>query len=406
MNSVSEERVTDAGATAPVKGEAAIDAVQPLAAAALPDAGPLDGGEVIQVTRGSQLLQTIVSRIAAFVLGKPLSQVATGKFWTSDGAAINRQNDRVLVGAATVNSGNPNGVGTQDWMEQLRAYSTSISQHTVISTIGQIAIAAGSRTSDSPTAGSMGCIGYEAIVNNNNATQVQYAWGSYLEARRQPNAGTTTGLEIDTVNLGTEVDLLPYGLQPTGITPALWLASGAEVSSNPSTAAMVVLNNGATFKHGIVMRSGALKGDGSGPASAIALARNHQIEWYDSGNGLTGFIRSDAATHAQPCGILFSDGTIRFTNAGGYPIGAVINTPSSVNFPQMGSSATGQAVVFSANGSDANVDVMIAPKGAGVLSLSYGASTAAAPGSFNATRRIAVKVGTEVLYISASATPW
>lgn len=253
----------------------------------------------------------------------------------------------------------------------------------------------------------MGCIGYEAIVNNNNATQIQYAWGSYLEARRQPNAGTTTGLEIDTVNLGTEVDLLPYGTQPTGITPALWLASGAEVAdAKPSTAAMVVLNNGATVRHGIVMRSGALKGDASGPASAISLARNHQVEWYDDENRLTGFIRSDADTHVRACGILFSDGAIRFTNAGGYPIGAVINTPSSVNFPQIGSSATGQAVVFSANGSDANIDVMIAPKGTGVLSLSYGASAASAPGGFSATRRIAVKVGGEVLYIPASATPW
>lgn len=400
MTSVSDKLVNDLGAAEPVKG---LDVVN---AASSPDAGPLNGDEVVPVSRGTQLLQTTVSRIAAFVLGKPLSQATTGKFWARDGASINRQNDRVLVGAATVNSGDPNGVGTQDWMEQLRAYSTSISQHASISTIGQIAVAAGSRTSDSHTAGSMGCIGYEAIVNNDNTIQVQYAWGSYLEARRQPNAGTTTGLEIDTVNLGTEVDLLPYGTQPTGITPALWLASGAEVSSNPSTAAMVVLNNGATFRHGIVMRSGALKGDDSGPASAISLARNHQVEWYDGGNRLTGFIRSDAATHAQPCGIVFSDGSIRFTNAGGYPIGAVINAPSSVNYPQMGASTAGQAVVFSANGSDANVDVMIAPKGAGVLSLSYGAPAASAPSGFSATRRIAVKVGGEVLYIPASATPW
>lgn len=133
MDSVSEQRVTDFDAAGPVKGtdviyadqgsgavavtadQLATYARQPLAAVASPDAGPLNGDEVVPVSRGTQLLQTTISRIAAFVLGKPLAQATTTKFWARDGAAINRQNDRVLVGAATVNSGDPNGVGSQDW---------------------------------------------------------------------------------------------------------------------------------------------------------------------------------------------------------------------------------------------------------------------------------------------------
>lgn len=406
-----------AGLLQTTTGAIATLAQAPIAGGSSTDAGALTGAEILPASRGAGLLQTTLTKIATFISGAlpAVTQVATGQFFQNLGARINRFNDRVFVGAATVNAGNPNGTGSQDWMEQLRAFSTSISQHVTISKIGQIAVAAGSRTSDSGGAGSMGCIGYEAIVNNDNTAQVQYAYGAYLEARRQAGAGTTHGLEIDPVNLGAEVDMLPYGAPSVGITPALWLASGGGVSgANPATAAIGIISNGTTFKHGIVFGAGSLKGDTSGPGSAVAMATSHQVEWYDVTGALTAFMRSDATTHALPTGLLFLDGHARVVNSGGYPLLDVPNVAASVNYAQISPSSSGNPVVLSAQGTDPAIQIALSGKGGAGVTLvgtslgddaavgQVGEYASASPSSVGMTTGTAANIAS----VSLSAGDW
>ena len=92
-------------------------------------------------------------------------QDATGYFWADAGARIHRMNDRLMLGDATVNDGE--AVPTvKDWLETIRDNTTKNSQLAVLSSIGQTAILGGSRSSDFPSAGSMGCIGVQGWAIN------------------------------------------------------------------------------------------------------------------------------------------------------------------------------------------------------------------------------------------------
>ena len=335
-----------------------------------------------------------------------ITQAPTGQFYANQGAHIDRLNDRVFVGGATVNAGNPDGVGTQDWLEQLRAFSTSIAQEAVLSTIGQIAVVAGTRTSDSPNAGSMGAIGYEAITNNDNAAEVQYAWGAYLEARRQVGAGTTLGLEIDTANYGPTVDFLPYSGIPTGITPGLWLAAGAGLTGiNPSTVAIGIIPNGTTWERGITFQAGSLNGDAIGPATAIAMATSHRVEWYDINNSISGYITSTATTNSKPTGITFTDGAFEVTNLAGSPIASVANVAGSVNYGQLIPSVAGTAVTFCTQGSDTSIGLILSPKGSGSVSMGSGAFVPAqTAGIVGTTTNNNANAGSVGEYVTATGT--
>jgi hypothetical protein len=75
--------------------------------------------------------------------------------------------------------------------------------------------------------------------------------------------------------------------------------------------------------------------------------------------------------------ILTSKGTYGlglYTNGGAQPQFSVAHTASAVNYHQITGSATGTAIVHSAQGSDTNIDLALTPKGTGVLS--FGTYTA------------------------------
>lgn len=202
------------------------------------------------------------------------------QFWRDLGARIHELNDRVMVGGACDNDGN--SVPTvKDWLETERINTVKNSQLAVLSTIGQTAVLGGSRTSDFPFAGSMGCIGVQGWSVNDNTADVQTSYAAYFESRRKAGAGVTHGVEVNVANEGSVVDINPDSMFTAGLTAGLWVASGGELTVNNSTVAMAVLDNGTKFRKGIVFKKEALD-----PTTniAIELGVNHVIKWVAGAN--------------------------------------------------------------------------------------------------------------------------
>lgn len=222
-----------------------------------------------------------------------LDQPPTRNFWIDihPAAVVHRMNDRVLIGGATVNDGKLFNT-RKDWLETLRPFTTNNAQFAAFNTIGQIAILGASRTSDfgSATSGTIGISGWGI---NDNTAKLSTAYGGYFESFRLPGTWFTHGVEININNFGNTGRHTPYAMFPSGLTPALWLASGGNHSGvQTASLALGIIDNGARFDKGIVFRATALDGtDGTGTGSAVAIemARGHQIRW----------VQSDGTTRAQ-----------------------------------------------------------------------------------------------------------
>ena len=177
--------------------------------------------------------------------------------------------------------------GAKDWLERTTPATERIAQLQSLSTIGQIAILGGTRTSDQPQTGSMGAIGLAGFALNDNTRYIQTGYGVYGEARRYAGAGITQASEFNVLNGGTLVDVDPYNPDIAGLTTAAWLSSGRSDTklNNTASVAMGITDNGAKFRRGIVIRASAL--DPKGPLDAMALPAETRIGWYSAPNKRT-----------------------------------------------------------------------------------------------------------------------
>ena len=258
------------------------------------------------------------------------------------------------------------------WPETVRPPSVSIASLSSVSN-GFVGILAASRTSDNPLgAGTMGTIGFEAVVLNDKTSALQYAWGSYIDVTRGSGGGTTHGQEIDTINRGSTVDVTTASF-PMGLTAGSWLSCGGGWpigETNPCSAALVVLDNPQKFRRGIVFRNTALDGvtatTGTGPA--ITLARGHRIDWLASSGSLLGYIYADGTNTANSTGLKIDNFGFLIGNAGEYPVYRINNTFNGVNYGTVESSVSGTPVIYRAEGTDANVGIKFIPKGTGAVS--------------------------------------
>ena len=183
-----------------------------------------------------------------------------------------------------------NGVGVRigdsdPWIEGLRPYTESISEVVVASSTGQIGLIAASRTSDNLAANYAG-IGVAAYGINDNTTNPEPVWATYLEARRSSGAGAAYCSEMDMINRGTTFDLAPFTtISPTtGQTSNLWLSNGGGDPSwlgNANSCALTILPNPATYKRGILFRGGSLDGTTN---EAITFPVGYQCAWYSVAN--------------------------------------------------------------------------------------------------------------------------
>jgi hypothetical protein len=101
---------------------------------------------------------------------------------------------------------------------------------------------------------------------------------------------------------------------------------------------------------------------------AINLARRHLIQWNDPTNDVMGAsITSTVTTSASSVQMVMADAQIQFLGPASVDAFYITAVASAVNFPSVRSAIAGAPVRLEANGTDANIDIWINPKGTGVL---------------------------------------
>lgn len=239
------------------------------------------------------------------------NQPSTGYFWTAFTAPlppykvgavhIDRFNDRVFIGGATVNSGDfPES--TPDWYEayemtrsSIYGFRTSWSTLAVLNQVGGIGILGAVRSSDSIINNFQLGIGVMAAAINDNTVQQQLTTSFYSVAWRKVGAGIGVNIgtcagEFDIANEGNSVQNTPGTLYPaTGFTIGLQINSGAAYAgSHTASAALVIANNRADFYAGIVIGQTSIAGivvDGTGKpiaggGDAMRLSTFMNLTWW------------------------------------------------------------------------------------------------------------------------------
>ena len=356
-------------------------------------------------------------------------------FWedVEPGANIWRFGDRVLVGDAVDQDGNKYptvrswvGVSANGYM----TYFDSRSEMEVISKIGGIGVASASRSSDDDRLGERTTMGFASYVinDNENTSDKKSAWAYYGHAVHSKDNFFTVGLELDVCNVSgaSFVGVNPYSMGEGGTTAGAWIGVGGETvqSGIPSTSyvsvALGIITSAPSdpyskFAKGIVFHAAAIEGtDGvTGTGIAIEMAKGHEITWKYSGgvNAWGGKIRSDV-------GIAHNHTRLVFDNSGFLVKGVqsdlsteltlfkVAPNNSAVNFPAIYASSLGNAIQFAAEGSDANIDITLKPKGSGVIDYAKNASAATTPSNFSATHYLPIKANGTMYYIPLRETPW
>lgn len=229
---------------------------------------------------------------------------ATGA-WYQPTANIQRWNDHMFVGGATVNDGlSPNG--NQDWFSAFEVAAGSPSgatQFYEISALTEPSSAAasgaggilGAAQSLNSTSAGTSTIGMFGAVVNNNTTLQTYAWGLYSEAHRMNSTvGQTNAIETEVRNLGNEVAVDPFSAIGAGNTTVAQEAGcGAGLSitgQHPCTAGIYIFKNPETFDSGIVFLNGSLN-----TLNAIQMPVNYEINWYSSAGVIAGTIGEDSS---------------------------------------------------------------------------------------------------------------
>ncbi len=252
----------------------------------------------------------------SLVLGSPITQTPTGSFFNTDSppADINRLNDRLLVGGATVNDGNFPPI-TGDWNQGYTTYA----QAAFSSTNGGIAIQGSTRTSDNNTGTQFPTYAISGKALNDDTSYQQLATAGFFTAVRKAGAGTaygTVGIEVDVQDEGTAINPNPYwGHNGNGYSPAYVAGVGINPSGKAASNAMSVIAGGTTgqvFNKGIIFGRDALAGsDGyTGTSEAISLAKGQAINLYESSSAVGMTIRSDQTIGDAMTHIISANGII------------------------------------------------------------------------------------------------
>lgn len=339
------------------------------------------------------------STVGAAVSVGVLNQAPTGAFFENAGGVVNRINDRLFVGAATLNDGNfssPN----QDWLSQFQAGIgdfpwISLSQQAVttqaLAVPDMYALTVGAHSA-SINANNGSAIALSALALNDNATLVTGTWAIYAEGHKTTAAsGPAYAAEFEVRNTVASIAITPY-TQSVSQTVALQIGSGAGVSATgqfDNSAAINIRGNPVQFRSGIVFGSDAITDLGGGNMRAIELAQNHRIQWFVPVGTAGPYIVSSVVTQANATSVAFGDNGFNVSQNSN--AGSLLNippVPSVVNFAQITAGATGVGVTLAAAGGDSNVALTLAAKGSGVIGVSSPTRFASTAG-FNNTAPIA-----------------
>jgi hypothetical protein len=312
-----------------------------------------------------------------------------------NGVNLWRLYDRVLIGDANkgyngqLNSGN---TWTTDYGV---GYFQSFSQTASFSSFGGIGIAAASQSIDVPS-GNDASIGIGSCGINNNINS-KSAWAYYGQAVQVLNSGGTftSGMELNTCTEKNSDDPNPYNISSgINIPHTHWIGVGGEYPQTvsaickPISAGIIFASNsyrnavagtGNLFRRGIVFQSDSILGtDGNtGKGIAISFAKGHSIEWDFLFSGFTyrgARIRSDVQSISNPTGLVFNNNGVNFVKIDSDVTSSTENKllridpiQNAVNNIVFKASESGNPLEIIAEGSDANIDITIAPKNGGVL---------------------------------------
>jgi hypothetical protein len=253
------------------------------------------------------------------------NQYRSGNFYSHAGAKINRFNDRVFIGQATINDAAMPNV-TRDWLTDFQV-SAGLSNGSIVSSQSavltdtnnqaNVAFLAGSQSLNFISAGAA-CIGNASFVVNNNASLATKAWGYYGEAHKiNATSSSVYGMELDTRTL---VDSIEPNSYQQGNVIGFQVASGCELSAVgqfDASAAIQIESNPKKFKVGINFGSTAITGtDGvTGTGTAIALAKGHEITWSRASGVNTAKLGASSAT--QSVWVDFADDKMVIKTLGG-----------------------------------------------------------------------------------------
>lgn len=242
----------------------------------------------------------------------------TTNFFQNHGANVQRINDRVFFGGASINdasssdshldwlSANLIGFGIPTGSEapfasQLLLLNTpwNSTSH-ITATFGAESLA---------QASTAGISGVDSYCHNNNTTYATPCWAAYFDAKKMTSAtGAVYAIEGDPGSLVASSTSDPF---QQGNVIGLQLASGGEyplTGQYDVSAAIQIQPNPTKFKQGIVFSNGALAPGGY----ALAMPTGQGFGWYSAAGTLD-------ATLVDVSGVL-TPSTLALSNATGLPL--------------------------------------------------------------------------------------
>lgn len=290
----------------------------------------------------------------------PLIVPLTTNFFTNQGARIQRLNDRVFFGGATVNDGQASSTGL-DWLSQAMAaqgvasagmYQTFAQNYflTNLSPSAGNAIVAGAQTAK--FGGASDGIGVVSVGLANNTTATPSAGGpsawAFLGQAFFYNTAHNTqavGAELDVISFdaGSGIAFDPYSIT-SSILPVtsglqiLSIGSGFYTGTTHNNTVGILIGNANNtgFMTGISFMSGGVVGGGgpSGTTPAIAMANGMDLVWYSAHSTLGAYIGTDGSSNFTFLTVgaanFFSSGVTNQGAAAGFA--AYNRTGTSANF--------------------------------------------------------------------------
>lgn len=329
-------------------------------------------------------------------------------FWSDTPTVGNpdsiRINRRVFIGQAvdTDDTRLAGGSHQTDWGSYAN-WMPRESDFVVMAQKGTLAISALARTSDkaglSPTPSTWALGGY--VLND---LAGGFARALYLETQKESGAGGTPAIEIVAKNKADDRTTSPYF--PTGAgVDGIWLIPGGDVSyggapTNPSNTGIhfktpALTTSAYRWNKGIVFDAQCLTGtDGAdadtATATAIELAKQQQISWLRPNNAIGGYIKSTVNNAGLGGGIRFDADYTLFTDAAGNVTAAVQSQVGQANYLNLQAVTAGNPVVVQASGTDTDIAIRFAGKGAAGIRFKNDvvASAFAASPSVNSSGRV------------------
>jgi len=363
------------------------------------------GDEVLVVadSSGVQTLNVTASQIA----GAPSISPPSGAFYADEGARISRIGDRLFVGGASDYAAQRSRAALpHDWLSGLMATTTigpwamQNAQAASLSRFGTTGFVGASRTSDAQQAddmlgyvpSSIGLAAWGVADDTTNPTTTN-AYAFYGEGWRMPgvNYQPTFCMELEAVNLGGDAagQSTPYHPNCGGGTYGVQLGAGGGQTSGTSNseAGIVFVANPNSFKAGIIFGSKSLAGtDGtdSGYGTAIALARNHGIQWAtpettDNVQGAhTGaMIYATVSTASSGSRIQFLDNVVAVENTVGNAVFSVgVSSQPDNTLQVQAGSGTQAAGIYVQSGQEGSPNLGLYPSLGGELQITSPISVA------------------------------